>query len=228
LIGEPMKKFAEAGRRKLFSFLTSRLASAGMVASVALIAASGAKADVVETFNLSGSLTSFFGAEVAFYGTIDLDFSSDFSSETATSVNITVPGRADFTESPSAVLATSAKQAVIDAYNSSGDLLTLTFATPNPSSWAGFNTGMMSGGEVIFGGVTGFLFVTSGVVTRDSSDLAILAPPLVDPPSLNDPPPGTPAAVPELSTWAMMLVGLGGLGLAAKRRRAFNVLSERA
>jgi hypothetical protein len=29
----------------------------------------------------------------------------------------------------------------------------------------------------------------------------------------------TPAAVPEPSTWAMMLVGFGGLGYAAIRRR---------
>ena len=35
--------------------------------------------------------------------------------------------------------------------------------------------------------------------------------------------PTTPAAVPELSTWAMMLLGLAGLGLAAKRRRAIGL-----
>ena len=34
--------------------------------------------------------------------------------------------------------------------------------------------------------------------------------------------------VPELSTWAMLLLGLAGLGLAAKRRRALGFLGGKA
>jgi hypothetical protein len=44
-----------------------------------------------------------------------------------------------------------------------------------------------------------------------------------------DPPvPVSSAAVPELSTWAMMLVGLAGLGFAARCRRRLSLLAERA
>jgi hypothetical protein len=55
-------------------------------------------------------------------------------------------------------------------------------------------------------------------------------PPIIDqPPPIVDPPtPITSAAVPELSTWAMMLLGLAGLGFAAKRRRALAFLKGKA
>ena len=75
---------------------------------------------------------------------------------------------------------------------------------------------------MIFGGVTGVLLGATGVVTRDLSDPVILDPPPIDPP---DPP---TLAVPELSTWAMMLLGLAGLGFAAKRRRALGSMGGRA
>ena len=98
----------------------------------------------------------------------------------------------------------------------------MTFVTPSPGAWAGFNQEAIAGGEVIFGGVTGLLLGASGEVTRDSSDPVILDPPPIDPP---DPP---PLAVPELSTWAMMLIGLAGLGLAAKGRRAIGFVVGKA
>ncbi|MGB7974405.1 MAG: hypothetical protein WCF81_08655 [Roseiarcus sp.] len=152
-----------------------------------------------------------------------MDFSNDFATETLKSMTITVHGRPVFTTSPSLNLATWAKQAVIGASNSSGDVLTLTFATPNAGTWAGFNNGSISGGEVIFGGLTGLLLGATGVVTRDSLESPILAPPPIDPPPITDPPgPIAAASVPELSTWAMMLIGLAGLGLAAKGRRALG------
>jgi hypothetical protein len=44
---------------------------------------------------------------------------------------------------------------------------------------------------------------------------------IVDPPD----PPSVPVL--ELSTWTMMLVGLAGLGLAAKGRRALALLGGR-
>jgi hypothetical protein len=76
--------------------------------------------------------------------------------------------------------------------------------------------------------VTGLLLGATGEVTRDLSNPAILAAPILDPPPpIIDPPPPT-LAVPELSTWAMLLLGLAGLGLAAKRRRALGFLGGKA
>jgi hypothetical protein len=202
--------------------------SAAALAALATFAASAAKADVVETFGLSGSLNSFFGSPVAFFGTIKLDFSNDFTQESLQSISITVQGRPVFSNAPSLNLAPWADQAVIGASNSSGDALTLMFSTPNPGAWVGFNQGAIAGGQVVYGGLTGLLLGAVGIVTRDPSDPAILAPPLIlaPPPVLGppvlDPPPITAAAAPEASTWVMMLIGLAGLGLAAKRRRALG------
>jgi MYXO-CTERM domain-containing protein len=84
--------------------------------------------------------------------------------------------------------------------------------------------------------VPGVLLGATGKVTRDLSNPAILATPILDPPPpiidppppiINPPDPTTPA-VPELSTWAMLLLGLAGLGLAAKRRRALGFLGGKA
>jgi hypothetical protein len=216
-----MKQFdAEAGGRRSFPSWPSRLASTSAVAALALIAASSAKADVVETFNLSGSFNSFLGPLVPFTGTVDLDFSNDFAVETLQSITICVQGRPVFNQSVS--LSVSPSVGIIGASNSAGDTLSLWFAAPQSGTWAGFDAGEVSFGDVIFGGLTGLLLGATGDVTRDLSDPAILAPPIVDPP------PVTSAAVPELSTWAMLLLGLAGLGLAAKGRRALGFLGRRA
>jgi hypothetical protein len=215
-----MKQFdAEAGGRKSLPSRGGRLASAVLTA-LALIAAAGAKADVVETFNLSGSFNSFLGPLVPFTGTVDLDFSNDFAVETLQSITICVQGRPVFNQSVS--LSVSPSVGIIGASNSAGDTLSLWFAAPQSGTWAGFDAGEVSFGDVIFGGLTGLLLGATGDVTRDLSDPAILAPPIVDPP------PVTSATVPELSTWAMLLLGLAGLGLAAKGRRALGFLGRRA
>jgi hypothetical protein len=213
-----------AGGQALFSLWTSRFALATVLTALALIAAPAAKADVVETFNLIGNFNSFpFPSPVAFLGTIDVDFSDNFATETVNSISINVDGRPVFNQSPAPqlVFATS-NLAVIDASNSIGDTLTLAFATAQAASLAGFDEGAIDGGEVIFSGLVGVLLNPTGVVTRDPSGPVILDPPPVDPP---DPP---TLAVPELSTWAMMLIGLAGLGLAAKGRRALGFLRGRA
>ena len=80
---------------------------------------------------------------------------------------------------------------------------------------------------MIFGGLNGMLVGAEGVLTRVAGP-PIVPPAVVDPPPLTDPPPITSAPVPELSTWAMMLVGLAGLGLAATSRRASAFLGGRA
>jgi hypothetical protein len=190
---------------------------AGAMAACALIAASGAKADVIETFNLSGSLSGFpFGSAVPFTGTFDLDFSNHFAKESLKSINITVHGHSVFNQGLPPPVGT------IGASNSDGDTLVLWFAAPPSGTWAGFDAGEISFGLLVFGDLTGSLFGANGVVSRDLSD-----PPILDPPIL-DPPPVTSPAVPELSTWAMMLLGLAGLGLAARGRRAIGFLGGRA
>lgn len=193
-----------------------RLASASAVAAFALIAASGAKGHVVfETFNLSGKLNTFpfLGASVPFTGTFELDFSDDFSGYQYGPLSITVQGRPVFTQ-----VAIVSPAGSILAHNGSSDTLSLSFNAPG--TWNEFNQAKIGGGEVIFGGVTGLLLGAEGFLTR------VAGPPIV-PPGV-DPPPITSSAVPELSTWAMMLVGLAGLGLAATSRRASAFLGGRA
>ena len=73
---------------------------------------------------------------------------------------------------------------------------------------------------MVFGGLNGMLIGADGLMTRDLRTPRSSAPPVIDPPPIIDPPPVTSAAVPELSTWAMMLVGLVGLGLAAQAPRS--------
>jgi hypothetical protein len=175
---------------------------------------SGAKADVIETFQLFGNLNTFFGAPAAFTGTISLDFTNDFASYEAQSLDISVQGGAVFTLSPSVVLSASTT-GTIRASDSGNDMLTLLFTTPSAGAWTGFNTGQIFFGDVVFGGLTGSLLGADGDITRTSG------PAIIDPPD----PPSVP--VPELSTWTMMLVGLVGLGLAAKGRRALAFLGGR-
>jgi hypothetical protein len=229
---------AEAGGQRSLPSWASRLASTSAVAALALIAATGAKANVVETFNLSGNFG--FGPLVPFTGTIDLDFTDNFASYTASgTIKLTLPGHTVFDQAFS--LTASPSLGTISASNSANDTLVLSFAAPESGTWAGFNGGKVSFGDVTFGDATGFLFGASGKITRDLSNPAILAPildppppiidpppPIVDPPPpILDPPPPT-LAVPELSTWAMLLLGLAGLGLAAKRRRALSFLGGKA
>lgn len=196
-----------------------------MSAAIALLLllGSGAKADVIETFKLSGSFK--IPSPVTFSGTVVLDFTNDFASDTFKSIAITVAGRPVFNHatSSSPYFALSGEPAVVDASNSLGDTLVLMFTTPDANTFASFDKGAIAGGQVIFGGVTGFLFGPTGFVTRDPSDPPIIIdPPIIDPP---DPP---SAPVPELSTWTMMLIGLAGLGLAAKGRRALALRGRRA
>jgi hypothetical protein len=208
---------------------------------LALIAAPGAKAKVVETFHLSGSFGNISGPLVSFTGTVNLEFSNNFATETLKSITISVQGRPTvFNQSVS--LSVSPSVGIIDASNSAGDTLALWFAAPQSGTWAGFNSGDVSFGEVFFGNVPGVLLGATGKVKRDLSNPAILAAPILDPPPpiidppppiidppppILDPPPPT-LAVPELSTWAMLLLGLMGLGLAAQRRRALGFLGGKA
>jgi hypothetical protein len=228
-VGSLMKQLgAKAGGQRSLPSWASRLASTSAVAALAVFAAPGAKADVVETFHLSGSFGNISGPLASFTGTVNLDFSNNFAEEITKSITISVQGRPTaFNQSAS--LSVSPSVGIIEASNNAGDTLELWFAAPQSGKWAGFNTGNVSFGEVFFGNVPGVLLGATGKVTRDPSDKAILAPPIIvapPPPPILDPPPTL--AVPELSTWAMMLLGLAGLGLAAKRRRALRLLGGKA
>ena len=144
-----------------------------------------------------------------------MDF-TDVTNPTATSVHITVNGHL-FSKNPSFNFAISGAQGVLGASDGSPfGVLTLMFTIPDVGTLAGFTVGMIDGGEGIFGTPTGVLFNATGTVKLDPSD-----PPIPDPPD-----PVTPTAVPELSTWAMMLLGFAGLGFAAKRRRAIGFLAK--
>jgi MYXO-CTERM domain-containing protein len=209
---------------------------------MALIAAPAAKANVVEVFHLSGNLTTLLGPLgplVPFSGTIDLDFTNNFASYTASGA-IMVQGRSSVFNQ--VFLAVSPSLGTLTASNSAHDTLALWFVAPSSGTWAGFNAGGIFLGDATFG-ATGALFGASGNVRRDLSKPAILdpivdppppivdpPPPIVDPPPpiVDQPPPPPTLAVPELSTWAMLLLGLAGLGLAAKRRRALRFLGGKA
>ncbi len=155
---------------------------------------------------------------------MNLDFSDDFTSYAAQSLEISVEGESVFTLDPSVVLGASTT-GTIRVSDSANDMLTLLFNTPSPGAWTGFNTGQIFFGDVVFGGLTGSMLGADGVITRTSGAAIVDPPPVV----VIDPPPPTPTvAVPELSTWTMMLVGLAGLGLMAKGRRALAFLGGRA
>ena len=197
--------------------------SACAVAALALIAASSAKADVpgTETFTVSGDLGGApYGPSVSFNGTFEVDFGDNFvdlADPSPKFVDIMVNGRSVFNQG------LSVSDGIIGASNSSGDTLTLLFSstsTSTPDTWVGFETGDIFFGYLVFGPLTGSVLYAEGVITR-TSGAPITDPPVIEPP---DPPSAT---VPEPSTWTMMLVGLAGLGLAAKGRRALAFLGGR-
>ena len=208
--------------------------SASAVAALALIAAPGAKAAVVvsETLNLMGDFGNFLGPLTPFTGTVDLDFGNNFATETLKSISISVKGHADvFNQNVSLSLLPSV--GIIGASDSAGDTLELSFAAPASGTWVGFVEGDVSFGDVAFSGASVLLGAT-GSVTRVGPP--ILPPPIIiiDPPppppiiGPGDPPDPPAVTAPELSTWAMMLIGLAGLGLVAKRRRALGFLGGKA
>jgi hypothetical protein len=137
---------AEAGGQRSLPSWASRLASTGAVAALAVFAASGAKADIVETFHLSGSFGNISGPLASFTGTVNLDFSNNFAEETTKSIKISIQGRPVFNQSVS--LSVSPSVGIINASNSAGDTLALWFAAPQSGTWAGFNAGGVSFGEV--------------------------------------------------------------------------------
>jgi hypothetical protein len=212
-----------------FPSWASRVASAS---ALVLIATPAAKADVVKTFDLSGSSVT----KDTFAGTIDLDFTND----TVTSVDVTVDksrvSAYAYKQIQSLTFALAGRAAVVDVDDSAGDVLTLSFIVPTANKFTFFVGGAISA-QGIFGGGTGFLFYAAGSITPVVS-VPPDPPPIVsvppDPPPIVSVPPSDPSvppvkttgATPEPSTWVMMLLGFVGLGLAAKRRRAIRFLAK--
>jgi hypothetical protein len=200
-----MKLLQSLAGKKGFSLSARKLMFAGGMASV-LLSASGARADVVKTFDLNGDFQ--FPAVRAFTGTLVFDFTHD----ALDSLNIVVDGLPAYNLSPS--LHFAGKEAIVDAFDSSGDMLTLMFATSQAGSLKGFVSGAIFGGDAPISNQTGVI----GVLINASGSVVL------DPPS--DPGVGAAGAVPETSTWAMMLLGLMGLGFAAKAKRGSGFASR--
>jgi PEP-CTERM motif-containing protein len=180
-------------------------------AALLVLMGSGAEADVLKTFDLSGSFITATGAPIGFSGTIDLDFSND----TANSIDVTVDGLPAYNQNPSLRFASWTDEAVVDVSDSSVDSLTLDFGLSKLGTLLDFNGGVnvIVGGLALFPSGTeipGFLFDPTGSMT-------------LDPPG-----PVITATVPEPSTWAMMLLGFAGLGFVAGGRRAIGFLAGKA
>ena len=145
---------AEAGGQRSLPSWASRLASTSAVAALALIAAPGAKADVAKRSICPAISSPSVGPLVPFSGTIDLDFTNDFTSYTASGyITIMCPGTTSVFDQALS-LTVSPSLGTIDASNSAGDTLALWFAAPQSGTWAGFNAGDVSFGDVIFGDAT--------------------------------------------------------------------------
>jgi hypothetical protein len=82
----------------------------------------------------------------SFTGTVNLDFSNNFAEETTKSIKISIQGRPVFNQSVS--LSVGPSVGIVNASNSAGDTLALWFAAPQSGTWAGFNAGGVSFGEV--------------------------------------------------------------------------------
>ena len=165
----------------------------------AALAPQTARADVTIPFGVSGAADAL--AEQSCGG--DCRFSGtltiDVTTGAATAVDITFPGLAAFD-----TLHGSHKSGTSDwfifAFNSDGDSAGLDFTTtPTPGSLVGF-----TGGSIILGVVEDHLYdVQRGTI----GDVHI-------------------EAVPEPSTWAMMALGFGLLGLVGYRKtRSDNALA---
>jgi hypothetical protein len=164
---------AEVGGRMSFPSWASRVASASAMAALALIAAPVAKADVVKTFDLSGSSVT----NDTFAGTIDLDFTNN----TATSVDVTVDGFSGayaFNQIQSLTFVFSGSMAVVEVSDTPGDVLSLFFLVRTSNTFQNFVGGAIAA-EGPFGDGMGSLPYATGSITPVT-------------PVLSDPPPPRP------------------------------------
>lgn len=172
-----------------------------------LLGVASSKADIIKTFSVSDQLVSL-SSNLA---TISGDLAIDVTTGEVTRANITVSVDAN----PSINL-TSISQSVdmaksgVDVLIQSGGTLDLDILT-NTSN--GLFPSTFGGGSVISGLDTFFLSSGSILFTPFGAGT------LTFESSLN-----TVAAVPEPSTWAMLLLGFAGLGFMAYRRKTVPAL----
>jgi PEP-CTERM motif-containing protein len=188
-----MTQYGKSAPRPSSRARVSRLVAGSLLAALVVFAVSGAQAAVVK-FDVFGQFAS--PSLISFSGTLSLDLDTN----KAVSADVTVPGFAEFNDvSGPTFLGTKATLFVSNGSGSGSQILDLVFAVPTPFSFAGFNGGPLTGGE-------------QGTGIRQSG---IHIEPIV-----TDLVSGSITPVPEPTTWAMILLGFVGLGLAAKGRRA--------
>ena len=163
----------------------------------AALAPQTARADVTATFDVSGTAQAMArgercGDKCAFFGTLMINVTTG----AATAVDITFPGLAAFNS-----LGVSQKSGTdwrILADNGD-DFAGLTFTTtPTPGSLVGFAGGSITSGGSVF------------ELQPDNDLYFVLTGTIAGPVAV--------AAVPEPSTWAMMALGFGLLGLVGYRK----------
>ena len=167
----------------------------------AALAPQTARADVTATFDVSGTAEArpMVGNHCGDQCAFFGTLIINVTTGAATAVDITFPDLAAFDK-----LIRSHKSGTshwsIGAFNSDEDTASLVFTTtPTPGSLVGFTGGSIIGG----GGVDQLYVVLKGTI----GDVPI-------------------AAVPEASTWAMMALGFGLLGLVGYRKtRSDNALA---
>ena len=176
----------------------------------AALAPQTARADVTATFEVSGNADAPGGGEpcnvrCAFFGTLVINVTTG----AATAVDITFPFLAAFD-----TLAGQNKSGTdwfIGSHNGDDDFASLAFTTtPTPGSLVGF-----AGGSITFGDVVD---LPSGGSVEGHALYFVLTGTIAGPVAV--------AAVPEASTWAMMALGFGLLGLVGYRKtRSGNALA---
>jgi PEP-CTERM motif len=186
----------------------------GLIACVALLAGFGAaQADVIVLFSGTGKFTD--GVTLA--GTMNVDVSAGcvVGSAGCTGGGASAP---TFTVSaypaetfilganPGFVAPNTVELPLVSHPFCCGDLsMQILFTTPDAADIVGYDGGPITGGQVVADcGVNGVCDLHSGLTGSFTS---------------------ASSAVPEPSTWAMMLVGFAGLGLLARRIRNRGGLS---
>jgi hypothetical protein len=177
----------------------------------AALAPQTARADVTATFDVSGNADALTpgercGDKCAFFGTLMINVTTG----AATAVDITFPGLAAFNRlHVSQKSGTDWRIAADNLADNGDDFAHLAFTTtPTPGSLVGF-----AGGSINFGGIV-FERPSPSVVELYLVVTGAIAGPVAV------------AAVPEPSTWAMMALGFGLLGLVGYRKtRSDNALA---
>ena len=169
-------------------------------ALAAALAPQTARADVTTIFDVSGTATAnagqSCGSNCPFSGTLTVDVTTG----TPTAIDVTFPGLAAFDTVTLSVPFLTSDWAITASNGSGGDRTTLDFTTTQtPGSLVGFAGGSIFGCCVVQSPPGAILYFIAGSIAP---------------------------AVPEPSTWAMLLLGFAGLGYVGYRKtRSDNALA---